>query len=73
MTPADRLGKWGRLLWGEYGWQSAMARALGMNLVTLQRYISGARRPTEDTLGRVEAELRTLARARMAELRAALE
>lgn len=41
MTP-DELKDAGRQLYGEYGWQTRLAEALGVNGSTIRRYISGA-------------------------------
>jgi|CXWL01.1.fsa_nt_gi hypothetical protein len=63
-SPAARLARYGRLLWGEQ-WQSAMARELGVNIRTVQRWAAGVNEPPEG----VWLELRMRARDRITALR----
>jgi len=60
MTP-DALASAGRLLFGGQ-WQSPLARALGVNRRTIQRWLSGTETPRDPDY--IQARLRALLKAR---------
>jgi transcriptional regulator with XRE-family HTH domain len=61
----ELLARAGRALYGD-AWQAPLARALGVSLRTLQRWLAGNGEPHTDILRRVHALLTARAHAIMA-------